>query len=1595
MSRCFFVAGIVVLGVLELNGQSQKPQAKSLAELPLSFQTGRGRSSSYIARGQGYQISLGASDLTIGLLPSKALPASTVRMQFLGAQHPIAVPEGLLPGKVNYIIGADPKKWDLGLPTFERVRYRDLYPGVDVVYYGNQQHLEFDLDVKPGAKLEAIRLKFQGVSKVDVDREGSILLASAAGELKLKPAVVYQEIGGKRRSVSAAYRKLSNNEVAFSLGSFDHSKDLVIDPTIVYATFVGGGSSYSYPQAIAVDSSNNTYIAGYTYAADYPTVSAAQAAYRGNSDGFVTKLNSSGTALVYSTYIGGSGYDEFYGIAVDSSGAAWVAGDSSSTDFPTMSPTQGSSGGSYDAVVVKLSAAGALAFSTYLGGPNTESARGIALDPTGNAYVTGFALSGLPTTSGVIVATNQGSFDGFVAKYSTSGSEVYCTYLGGNLTDYAYGIAVDSGGNAYVTGTTYSTGFAGSPGGGAQTTNAGGGDAFIAKLNPAATALLYFTFLGGSQSDVGQQVAADSGGNAYVAGTTSSPDFPASGGAFQSTLNGTTNGFVAKLNNAGSAFTYKTYFGGNRTDSLNGLSVDGSGNVYLAGATSSSQFPNVNALQTALPGSGSSAVFQTTSSGSSWTPFDSGSGLRGTVNAIAPDPTSGTAVVSTDAGIFKTTNGGVSWTPQSSINSVSLSRSPASSTTIYAVSGTSAYKSTDGGNTWNLTGSLPQCCSYDVVADPLTTNTVYAFYQNYANGVAKSTDGGVTWNAVNSGLPSLTVQSMVGGSDGALYVALQSGGVYKSTNQGSSWTSSSSGLPSSFFPNTIAISASSASTLYVADSTNIYVSINSGGSWALIPTAVPNGSISTIGVSPQNQQDLYAASFFTPVLYQSTDGGNTWNATSSGLGNASPVQLVFSLAGSAQVYALTTITSTAWVAKMNAAGSALVYSTFLGGSGGGYFGTLTSSGTNAFVTGYTYSSDFPVSAGAYSTTYLGNGQAFVAEVSDSTASCSYSVNPGNHLVYGPQQDFDYTVVSPAGCIWAASSNQSWATITAGASGAGVGTVSVQASANSGTASRTATLTIAGQSITLTQAGNGCSYSLNYNSTVATNGGLVPVQLTTGTTCDWNVQNDAPSAVTVSGANSPGSGTINLTVAANPSPGARTLKLYIADQYVSLNQSGTQGGCSFMVSTPGAAPQRGGLVTVNVTTTSGCSWTSSSSLPWASISGPAGTTGSGSVMFNLTANPAGPGLRSGSVTVAGQQITLTQASPVAGAPSTVTYDINIDGKQDAAVYYSGAGGYLYSLISNGNGTYSGTATSGINPGGGTFDTMLQADFNGDSKSDMLLYSTTTGAFKVGIGDGTGNFTFAPTLTISPGYNVIARGDFNGDGKTDLLFYNQQTGTAYIGLSKGDGTFNFVGQNFNAGFTTVAVADYNGDGISDVILYNNQTSPYVAYYQQGDGTGHFVNGTGLFFGGGYSVYPADLNADGKSDFILYRPSDGTVFVAISNGTNFTYHYLLYSPGFTSFKIGDVNGDGFPDLVLYNSVNTNGYLLLGDGQGNFPTGFSLFFGPGYDYVELRDLNGDGKEDVIIYRSSDGTNFTGISNGSGFNYTYNYFGPSRLVAR
>jgi len=372
---------------------------------------------------------------------------------------------------------------------------------------------------------------------------------------------------------------------------------------ISYATYLGG-TGLGAVTGVAVDSGGNLYAAGWTEALDFPIVVAEQAANAGVVDAFVVKMDPAGNALIYATYIGGKGDDRAAAIAVNASGQAYVTGSTASVNFPLAVPVRATLGGSKTAFVLKLNAAGnTLLYSTYLGGTNYDLGTAIAVDAAGSAYIAGDTQSTNFPVMGGVQTTFGGGTDAFVTKLTTIGAYVYSTYLGGTANEHAGGIGVDASGNAYVAGGTYSTNFP--VVGGIQTSNHGGQDAFIAKLSPSGAALLYSTYLGGSGTGTPEQangIAVDASGNAYVTGVTNSPDFPVTSGAFQASFNGVSDAFVTKINPAGSAGIYSTFLGGSDFDWGYGIGIDSGGNAYVAGYTSSEDFPQINAVQEAFGG---------------------------------------------------------------------------------------------------------------------------------------------------------------------------------------------------------------------------------------------------------------------------------------------------------------------------------------------------------------------------------------------------------------------------------------------------------------------------------------------------------------------------------------------------------------------------------------------------------------------------------------------------------------------------------------------------------------------------------------------------------------------------------------------------------------------------------------------------------------------------------------------------------------------------------------------------------------------------------------------------------------------------------
>ncbi len=540
-------------------------------------------------------------------------PDAVLRMRLVGANTAAAVTGAEeLPGKSNYFIGNDPKKWHTNVPNYAKVRYQSVYPGVDLVYYGNQGgQLEYDFVVAPGADPSAIVLDIGAVREpptvaavsdrrsavgtpplqkrahrdvpLQLTPDGDLVVKTDGGEVRFHKPIVYQDVESETRIPDSGARdeirnlKFENrqssidnrqfldghytldaqNHVQFQVAPYDHSKLLFIDPVLSYSTYLGG-SNIDYGYGIAVDSSGNAYVTGQTYSTDFPTMNPLpEATCAGScSNAFVAKLNAAGSALVYSTYLGGSNYDYGYGIAVDSSGNAYVTGDTGSTDFPTVNPIQATNKKEIDGAngfVTELNAAGtALVYSTYLGGSTDDYGQGIAVDSSGNAYVTGITQSTDFPTVNPLQGTCGGGCSGnaFVAKLNFNASStphltlVYSTYLGGSNYDIANGIAIDSSGNAYVTGVTNSTDFPTvNP---LQATNYGSDDGFVAELNPAGSALVYSTYLGGSGGDTSQGIAVDSCGNAYVTGYTQSTNFPTVN-PLQATNHGSSDAFVAKI----------------------------------------------------------------------------------------------------------------------------------------------------------------------------------------------------------------------------------------------------------------------------------------------------------------------------------------------------------------------------------------------------------------------------------------------------------------------------------------------------------------------------------------------------------------------------------------------------------------------------------------------------------------------------------------------------------------------------------------------------------------------------------------------------------------------------------------------------------------------------------------------------------------------------------------------------------------------------------------------------------------------------------------------------------------------------------------
>ncbi len=595
-------------------------------------------------------------------------PPAIVRMQVLGGNPtPAIVGRDEQPGKVNYFLGNDSAQWRTNVATFDRVEYDEVYPGIDLVWHGSQGQLEYDFVVAPGADPTLICLDFTSAERVDLDAAGDLLVSVGGQTLRQHKPFVYQEVDGARREVASRF-VLEEGHVRFVVGAYSVGRPLVIDPVLSYSTYLGG-SNLDTAYDIAVDpATGDALLTGSTESVNFPTANPLQQSLGGLLDAFIVRLRADGSALVYSTYFGGSNHDIGKALAIDpSSGDAIVTGATDSPNFPVANPFQPALGGctafGCDAFMARVSVDGsALVYSTYLGGRGSDSGYDIAVDPgTGTVFVTGGTGSTDFPTVNPLQPKHGGSYDAFVARVSADGSALlFSTYLGGRASDSGIGIAVDPAtGDALVIGTTHSADF---PTANAwQPTFGGAGDAFLARVSADGTALAFSTYLGGSGTDYGLAIAVDpNSGGILVTGYTGSGDFPTEN-PLQPTRSGLFDAFVTRVSADGSALTFSTYLGGCGGLNLGrGIAVDpATGDAIVTGETSSTTFPTANPLQQSLGGAPDAFVTRIRSDGRAlvYSTYLGGSSTE-QGHSIAVDPNTGDAILTgwTASANFPTVN---------------------------------------------------------------------------------------------------------------------------------------------------------------------------------------------------------------------------------------------------------------------------------------------------------------------------------------------------------------------------------------------------------------------------------------------------------------------------------------------------------------------------------------------------------------------------------------------------------------------------------------------------------------------------------------------------------------------------------------------------------------------------------------------------------------------------------------------------------------------------------------------------------------------------------------------------------------------------
>jgi uncharacterized protein (TIGR03437 family) len=1622
--------------------------------LPLHFEANRGQTDrrvDFLARGRGYTILLTGDETLIrlqsqglgtqGILLTReaagapesapAIREATLRMKLEGASGtPKATGVGELSGKSNYLIGSDPKAWRTGATHYSRVEYKDVYRGVDMVYYGNQQELEYDFIVGPDGDPRRIRFEISGADTVRIDENGELVLQTGLGDLRGRAPVVYQQIDGARREVLGRYRLLTGNRVGFEVGPYNKKHPLVIDPVLVYSTPLGGLST-DVGFSIAVDSEGAAYLTGYTASTALGTPGVVQPQPGGNIDAFVFKMNPAGTGLVY---------------------------------------------------------------ATYLGGESTELGNGIAVDAGGNAYVTGYSFSSnFPTTPGALLRTRPGVSSAFVSKLNPTGSALtYSTFLGGDGLTTGIGIGVDANGSAAISGTTDATnipiaGLTNVRGGNAVQKSGDQG----ANWAPSAAGLSPSTVSGivVAPSDQNIIYAATNYGvhKSLDGGATWRPT-----GAADSAIRSTTiRSLVVHPTDPNTIYVLSNVFG--VIKSVDGGVNYTLQNTGLSGVfTFNSLAISPTQPETLLLGV-YGGVFKTTNGGATWTAANGGfPQLQVDARLVAFDPINPMIAYTSASFIFyKTTNGGTTWvrsdTGMGSTSITSLVIDPTAPSTLIA--GASSYssnkpitlfKSVDGGANWSdsgngfsvvVEGKTTPLFPAALAMDPFHPTVIYTAASGL--GVYKSVDGGDNWTAAenkgltNKGILTLAIDRrtpsnlFIGaniGTDAFLAKLKPDGAALEFFRH----------LAGSELDSAFDLDVDAAGNTYFAGytnspdfpTTNPFQSQRASATDAIVGKLNPDGSVAFLSYLGGNSTDNAYGVTYDPAGNLYVVGGTF----STNFPTLNPVQ-----GAPASVY------RKAFIAKVRVDGSALEYSTYLGGARTeNAEGVVVDAGGSAYVVGTTDSADFPT-AGAPQKENGGYTDAFIVKLSPSGSTLDYSTflggadddngfaiardARGDIYVTGVTRSFNFPMVNPfqtqvrgtdtfltklglqadLSLSMEDSSDpvmvNNELTYTLTIANAGPDTTAaivtdilppdltlVSATSSTGACTGTGTLTC---NLNAMPAGSAATVkiivkSATVGATLTNRASVVaaiPDPVVANNTAEQTTRVSASpslagrialaSGVPVSGVDVNLTGTLTSSVKTGADGRYQLAEVQAGGNFtvtpvlagyafrppsreynnVTSDQIGdfTAIGCRFTI-----APRNqsflaaGGAGEITITAPdSQCGRSARTTAPWIELVSPASGSGNGTLRFNVSPAQAG---RSAVIMVAGHIFTIWQAANSCGVPGfnlprqinagvtgpVATGDFNRDGKLDLVVAGDRRLSTLLNQGSVGLGAPVVTQIQQLDRPQGA----LVEDFNKDGNPDVAIaFLAGTNNVLVLIGDGAGGFSAPTFYSAGASPSGLTSGDFNKDGNTDLAVVNN--GSSNVSILPGLGNGGFSAGTTVGGFTVLSYplgiddADFNGDGNLDLAI----TSSDKVVIFSGDGRGGF-GGTPTNIAAGRSpqaLLSRDFNGDGKPDLALTNAVNGrsNLAVALNQGAGTFTAWVNYpiagSPPSGTISIsdrldaGDLNGDAKIDLIVWGwtaPIQT----FLGDGAGNFSPARS-WWTPGYvSHVKSGDFNDDGKSDLAV---------------------------------